>query len=359
MTARKAGPGDVLNLAGDPFTRGASQAIGAPVDEVRATLAHRLTIANEAGAFGAGAQDYLDDQRRFAERHCPNALAEVAGIAEGFGIPEHEVFAHLYIGTLTDLAHAAATEEDGCSTWATADGPDGPLVVKNRDFSGRHAGIQRVFRHEGPDLDHGPMLCLGSLGAPGAYSSGMNAAGLAVVDTQVGVRHHATGWLRYFLMTEVLSKTATVADALALIREVPHAGGGTLVLGDRSGAVAAVELGASAVAIELAPLVCRTNHFTTTALAPDTRRDTEDRIDANSAGRRTVLDATLPGAVWNIDAATRLMARHEGAGPLCQHGAEGQSQTIASVVYCCRDAHLYACLSNPCSGTWLRFALGA
>ncbi len=357
MTAPDAAPFTPQTLAGTPFERGRAQADGAPAAEVRAALAQRLDAARQAGAFGGAADGYLDDQRRFAERHCPNALAEVAGIADGFDLPEADVFAHLYLGTLSDLARTARTDEDGCSAWAVSDGPDGPLVVKNRDFSGKHAAIQRIFRHEGPDLQHGALLCLGSLGAPGAYSSGMNAAGLAVVDMQVGVRTHGTGWLRYFLMTELLSRAGDVAGALALIRAVPHAGGGTLVLGDASGAVAAVELGANAVSVEQAPLVARTNHFTTTALAPDTLRDDASRIDGNSAGRREVLDAALPGTAWDAAAAARLMGRHDGAAPLCQHREAGSAHTLSSTVYCCRDRVLYACLDTPCSGAWHRLTL--
>ena len=359
MTGPSEQPGEVLHLSGSAFDRGRAQAVGAPADEVRATLAARLKTARDAGWFGAEARRYLDEQRAFAERNCANAMAELAGIADGFGIAEEDLFEHLYLGTLKDLSRMSGGDHDGCSAWAVADGPDGPLVAKNRDFSGRHAGIQRVFRHEGPDLKQGPMLCLGSLGAPGAYSSGMNAAGLALADTQVGVRSHATGWLRYFLMTEILAQAATVNEALALIRSVPHAGGGTLVLADRSGGVATVELGSASVATERAELVGRTNHFSTTALAPETLSDQGSRIDGNSAGRRAVLDRELPGRHWDAAGAAALMARHDGEAALCQHSEGGEAHTIASAVYCCRPGLMYACLDNPCSGAWRRIPLVA
>jgi isopenicillin-N N-acyltransferase-like protein len=359
MTGPASIPGAALHLSGSPYDRGRGQAAGAAADEVRETLAARLEAARAAGHFDADAQRFLDAQRRFAERACANAMAELSGVADGFGIAEEDIFAHLHLGTLKDLSRISGGDHDGCSAWAVADGPDGPLVAKNRDFSGRHAGIQRVFRHEGPDLEQGPMLCLGSLGAPGAYSSGMNAAGLALADTQVGVRRHATGWLRYFLMTEILARAATVDEALALIRSVPHAGGGTLVLADRSGAVAAVELGSASVATEQAELVCRTNHFTTTALAPETLSDHGSRIDGNSAGRRAVLDRELPGRRWDAAGAAAVMDRHDGEAPLCQHSEGGEAHTIASAVYCCRSGLMYACLDNPCSGAWRRIPLVA
>lgn len=360
MTAPTATPGEALLLTGTPFERGKAQAQdGTPAAEVAATLAQRLDAARENGLVDDAGRRYLDAQRAFCARATPDAMAEVAGIAAGFGLSEDDIFTHLHIGTLADMAHTRRGDHDGCSAWAVDRGPDGPLVVKNRDFSGRHAGIQRVFRHEGEGLDHGPLLCIGSLGSPGAYSSGMNAAGLAVVDTQVGVRTHRTGWLRYFLMTELLARTATVADALALIRSVPHAGGGTLVLADAAGALAAVELGAEAVAVEQSHLVCRTNHFTTAALATETLFDRDSRIDSSSARRRAALDRLLPARQWDAASAAALMGQHEreAGAPICQHDEGGGTRTICSAVYCCRAGLLYAAMDSPCSGAWQSFTV--
>ena len=204
------------------------------------------------------------------------------------------------------------------------------------------------------------MLCIGSLGSPGAYSSGMNAAGLAVVDTQVGVRTHRTGWLRYFLMTELLARTATVADALELIRSVPHAGGGTLILADAAGALAAVELGAEATAVEQSAPVRRTNHFTTAALADETLLHRDSRIDSSSVRRRDALDQLLPGREWDAASAAALMAEHDAGdarAPICQHDEGAGTRTIASSVYCCGQRLLYAVLDFPCSGAWQSYPL--
>jgi isopenicillin-N N-acyltransferase like protein len=49
-------------------------------------------------------RDYIVAQRRFAETEDPHGLAELAGIAEGFGLDEEELFLHLHLGTLRDLA---------------------------------------------------------------------------------------------------------------------------------------------------------------------------------------------------------------------------------------------------------------
>ena len=365
MTGFSAPPAEPLRLAGTPRERGLAQAAaGAQArDEVRRVTNDRLAAADAAGHFRGGAAGYLSAQLAFAEKECRPELDELAGIAGAFGFPLDRLFAALHLGILGDLALDPGGHADGCSAWAVSDGPDGPMAVKNRDFSGAHSTIQRVFHHEGADLRHGPLLCLGSLGSPGAYSSGMNAAGLAVVDTQIGARTHRPGWLRYFLMTRLLAQTATVPEALDLIGGFRHAGGGTLVLADASGAAAAVELGAGAVAIETAPLVCRTNHFTTTCLAPETLTAPRSGIENSSAARRAFLDRTLPGRTWDVAGAARLMATHAGddpaSGPLCQHPAGAGSRTISSVIYCCAARLMYVCLDNPCTGSWQSIGLDA
>src|SRR3546814_3909336 len=78
----------------------------------------------------------------------------------------------------------------------------------------------------------------------------MNSGGLALADTAVATTDHGVGWLRYFLMTRLLARHATVAAALEDIRGLAHAGGGSLVLADASGALAAVDLGHSKVCTE-------------------------------------------------------------------------------------------------------------
>jgi hypothetical protein len=188
----------------------------------------------------------------------------------------------------------------------------------------------------------------------------MNAAGLAVVDTQVGVRHHRVGWVRYFLMTRLLATASTVAEAVRMIRSMQHAGGGTLVLADRQGGAAAVELGATAVAIEEAPLVCRTNHFTTTALAAETLPNDVSYIDASSTQRRAFLDRILPGRSWSAGEAALLMAQHtegEATAPLWQHGNDQGTRTISSAVYCCRSGLLHVCFGSPCAEPWKSISL--
>ncbi len=353
-----------LVLSGDAGARGRGQSAARQADpaRVRTATVGRVETALAEGVIDTQARDYLRAQRAFHEEHDPHGMAELGGIAEGFGLDPDDLFTHLHLGTLRDLKEGGGMlEGDGCSAWAVPDGPDGPILVKNRDYSGTHLGIQQVALHTGPDVATGAMLCVGSLGSPGAYSSGINAAGLALADTQVAVTTHRVGWLRYFLMTRILASCSSVEEALEIIWRVPHAGGGTLVLADASGAVAAAELGAAKPGVATGRVVCRTNHFVIPGLADDTLFPFGDLIVGNSQSRFDYLESQLPGRSWGIADAANLMRTHADsaplAAPLCQHGETDGSETLSSSIYSCRLRTLTFSEGRPCAGRWLNYRI--
>lgn len=343
-----------VTARGSAYDRGRAQQGAAPLETVRAATVARVEQARAEGLLDAEALAYLAAQRGFHKAHDPESLAELRGISDAFGLSEPDLFAHLHLGTLRDMK-GSATLIEGCSAVAVDHGSEGPLVFKNRDYSGRHLGIQCVLRHEGPDIATGQVLSLGSLGSLAAWSSGINAAGLAVADTQVAVNQHRVGWLRYFLLPRLLARAATVSEALAMIRGLPHAGGGTLVMADRGGATASVELSARGPAISEGGLQWRTNHYA----APTTRDETMgargDRIAGTSQARFDHLARTLPGQEWTCAAARVLLATHPGpdAAPICQHGEGGDgAETISSAVYSCRVGGVEISEGTPCLARW-------
>lgn len=360
MSAFAPVPGRPLVLTGDARARGRGQSAEGDPEQVRAATVGRVALARAEGLLD-GAGDYLRAQHAFHMDHDPEGMDELAGIAEGYGLAADELFIHLHLGTLRDLRTGASVSEDGCSAWAVPDGPEGPMVVKNRDYSGQHLGIQRVTLHEGPDVTTGRMLCVGSLGSPAAYSSGVNARGFALVDTQVSVATHRVGWLRYFLMTRLLARCATVGEALDLIASKPHAGGGTLIMADASGDTAAVELGATGPGVARGGLAWRTNHYVLPGHAGDTLFPDGDRIAGNSSERFDYLERSLPDLVPGTAQAAALMCTHRdtepGAAPLCQHGETEASQTLSTSIFSCRLGTLIFSQGNPCRGQWQVYRL--
>jgi len=353
--------GEALKLAGSALARGRAQAetkaAGPVVQAIRMRLAERATLFRQPDI-----RRYLTRQWDFAAAHCAEEFAEMTGVAEGFALEPHDLFDFLHLGIVADLAGSgapqAAATGDGCSAWAVADSDGGPAVGKNRDFRGEHAGLQRVFLHSDPAWGGRKVLCVGSLGVPGAYSSGINSDGLALADTAVATADHGVGWLRYFLMTRLLARHATVAAALEDLRDISHAGGGSLVLADAAGALAAIDLGHSKVTVEADgdAWIARTNHFATGSVAgaPDTAGSS-----ANSQGRLATLHRVLQTGQKSLSALRQVMASHDGDGAfgLCRHALAGDSRTLSGAVFACRDRVLYFCPGNPCETRWVRYAL--
>lgn len=324
-------------LEGDARARGRGQALACPdaAPAVRDAIRGRLRSADTVTP---AARSFLAAQREATASLAPEALAEIGGIAEGFGLAADEIFDFLHLGCLADLA-AVPEDGDGCTAFAR-----GGIVAKNRDFRPEHAALQRVFAHADPAWGGRTVLCLGSLGAPGAWSSGINSDGLALADTQIPTASHGPGLLRYFLMTQLLTACATVTEALAHIRAVPHAGGGSLVLADATGAAAAVELRHGRVEIEQAACVSRTNHYTG---APERLAPV-----GHSAARLATLRAALADAAADPRAVLGLHAPES----LCRHAPDA-SPTLAGAVYDGPRRIAAIAFGPPCSSPWWHFAL--
>jgi hypothetical protein len=325
-------------LEGGAYARGLGQARACPDTGPAVRDAIRSRVAAAATDTQA-ARGFLAAQREATARLAPEALAEIAGIAEGFGLAADEVFVFLHLGCLADLA-ALPDDRDGCTAFAR-----GGVVAKNRDFRPEHAALQRVFAHRDPAWNGRSVLCLGSLGAPGAWSSGMNSDGLALADTQIPTAAHGPGMLRYVLMNRLLADCASVAEAVALIRALPHAGGGSLVLADASGAAAAAELRHGRVEIEQGACVARTNHYTG---APD---------PLAPAGHSQARLATLRAALAGTADPRAILALHAPEA-LCRHAAE-PSLTLAGAVYDTVHCTASIAFGPPCTAPWRDFALGA
>lgn len=351
-----------IHLTGAPFERGRQQAELFPelIDTVRQAVLGRLEGVREDLEQPAIRQ-FLRQQWTFSELRAKECLEEMRGIASGFSLSPEDLLAYLHLGVVTDVAQSAP-HEDGCSAWAVST-PSGGVLGKNRDFRSEHTALQRVFLHSDPAWNGRDILTVGSLGSPGAYSSGINSDGLAVADTQIGTRDHGVGMLRYFLMSVLLVSCTTVEEALQLIVQTVHVGGGSLVIADAAGGVASVELGHSGVSSRKAGkgwLGC-TNHFVSAQLAGTQQGLPGAAMDRSSHSRLKFLATTLPGLSedFRLARAMTMMASHENldSDGLCRHGEDGDAFTISASLYRCQPPSLDFCAGTPCSGGWLRYVV--
>lgn len=353
-----------VELRGSPFDRGRQQAERFPssVGIVREAIEGRLRESASVLS-RSHVRDYLDELQLWAEDNDAEIMEEISGISEGFGLETSEVFQYLSLALVNDLdadSSKARSVNEGCSAWAISHPIYGAIIAKNRDYRSEHRALQHVFLHRDPGWVSNEVLCVGSLGSPGNFSSGFNSHGLAVVDTASHTKSPGIGRHRYFLLTGLLVRCATVAEALNDIASVPHAGGGLLVLGDATGTIATVELGHQAVSVEIrrSGLVSRTNHFVTELMSPLNRPLSD--LDTYDSERRlaTIRDLLGDGSgVRDLADAANVLSDHGhgGGAALCRHGGQHLSETISAHVYATRTGEMWYADGNPCDAPWKRY----
>lgn len=342
---------DVPFLRGDPRARGLAFAqLGKPQEAaVRAR-------AEEAWGFarGKGAEGWLATQWQAQRALLPEMAAFIAALAEGHGLPAEALFA-------AHLRYAIEDREDveGCSAFAIARPDGGVLLAKNRDNPPPLRQVASLVRQADPAWGGREILCVGSLGHSASCSSGLNSDGFCMADTAVRTTDLGTGALRYYLMEALLARASDVAEAVALIGALPHLGGGTLVMADASGALAAVELGHRVTRIERAEApgwVARTNHFRGADNAPMLREQPGSTPRVNSEGRLAVLRGALH-AEFSADDCAALLSRHaDGEHPaLCRHDAATWTNSCA--IFDAPARRLRLSPGQPCEGGWLSASL--
>lgn len=365
MRPSAAQAGEVLVLEGTPYERGHAQAALCPalIDHVRHAIHHRLQ-QTEAAYARDEVRRFVDGQRAATSRIWPDVLEEIRGIADGFGLAPKTVFDYLHCSSAADVAALPEHEPEGCTSFSVTTG-DGAVVAKNRDYRPEHIPIQRVMRHVDPAWGGREILVLGSLGSPGNFSSGMNSDGLAVADTASRTTDIGIGFHRYFLLTWLLVHCDSVDAALRAIRATTHTGSGLLILGDASGAVAAVEVGHEHLGFEhlSSGRLGRCNHFVTPHMAPLNMRTRENAASlANSKRRFPALQRRLAGLPEppGIDAAGAILADHGSADDgFCRHGGAQLSTTIAGALWLTGRRRLLHVAGNPCCDSWRSYGLPA
>lgn len=343
----------VLNLSGDAHNIGRQH--GEQVSDLRYQIL--TSIQNRLTELRMGNPDfshYLEEITPIWEKHAPETLEMLLGISEALDLKWDEYFTYTLASYLTSCLNKSSRTE-GCSTWAangniTRDGE--PILVKNRDYHPDHQSLQCLARIK---PTHGnPFMCLTSAGSPGVFSSGINSAGLAVVDTFISSTDIGPGIARYSLNMDILQKFTTVDEAINYLPTRPHFGDGSVTVLDAQGDMAVFEITHSIQAVRHSEsgFVACTNHFT----APETRSLWVDKepvhLRGNSQSRLKMIEDELRSAKGQVDISwsQALMGHHsDNLSALCRHAAlDPLSVTISCVILLPRLTSLYVANGHPC-----------
>ena len=305
---------------------------------IRQRIETRLTEAPDP----AFTRSLLDELWPVLQARAEGVVEMMRGIAQGLDFPLDLLYWFVTTSYARDswrfAAHDAAHEavpEDGCTVWAVAGKAalhGEPLLVKNRDYRIDHQRLQLVARME-PELGYA-YLCVSSAGVPGVFSSGINAAGLAVADTRVHTPDLGPGLPSYALMMVVLEQQVTVEGALDYLREVPLMGGHTLALADAGGNLGVLEVGHQRQGLirDRDGILATTNHFVSPALSAQWVEDEPQRRHGDTLHRRQIAEARLVAAHGSI---TPAWAKDLSADPEVARHAEPDWPfgTVSSAIY--------------------------
>lgn len=193
--------------------------------------------------------------------HTPDCLEEVRGIAEGAGQSFDVMLAYQLMDEAwwyrDSLARSLRESFHACSAVGIAGEDRTTLVAQNMDLPSHYDGTQVLLRLRpggGPET-----MVFTPAGIVG--TTGLNRDGVAVcVNSLPHLRHRASGLPVGFVLRALLAQR-TLADAVAVLRAVPHATGQNYLLGD-PGAIRDFECSAGQVS-EVKPsgsLLKHTNH---------------------------------------------------------------------------------------------------
>ena len=294
-----------------PFRVSIVQHRGTPYEVGRAQ-AHAFAATNKGRAFLRRKTirfpawfDIRAEQRMYKKFSAP-LWEEIGGIAEGLAIPmERAVLSFGNLGMRPPTGGCSAVMSNG-------------VYGRNYDYKPRWYGARIAL-----------MQVTGSYASLGASEyltgrlDGMNEHGLAIGLHLIRMWPKLPGLSCGLIVRLVLDQCATTAEAVALLRRVPHAMLYNYSLLDAKGVAAVVEAVPGSTAVRTGAWLACTNHFQSPLLRPLNRRP------AHSQARLPPLEAW---AAQRLSAEAMFTALNRSVSPAFHHGYRRGAGTLHTIV---------------------------
>ena len=258
-------------------------------------------------------------------RLAPGIVAEMAGIAEGSGIPYGDILAYNAIADI-GMVHSF------CTAMGWADTPDGAIIGKTNDIGQDKEKYHHPFRRRSGE------------GLPAVWATWpgsvwcncfVNAEGLAWGGASLGMEVRDDAGIPSNCMFRVLMDTcATVEEALRAHERVPvmhHPAHN--VMADADGTLVAVEMtpvGTHVCQGPGEPYARATNHF---CPGPHEGKDSgEPRHIENSKRRFANLKRLAESQAHSVENMMAAVRDHADEGQICQHGNADMWSSAAYVL---------------------------
>lgn len=287
----------------------------------------------------------LEDNMR---RHCPGAVEEMNGIADGSGIPYSDILAY---NCLADVWQVNAW----CTNVAFQFTPDGPAIGKTNDIGKDAQHYHALFRR--PEGDGGPLLWVTWPGTVWANCF-VNGAGLAFGGASVTKQVRNEEGIPSNVFLRILADLAgNVDDAIECCRSIPvmhHPA--NITLADASGKLVVVEKSPDGCGVrepDEKGALFATNHFCTPGLCGT---DTPpEEMKSNSEARFQNLDRLTAEGDQSVERLQRILSDHANPGAICQHGDYMWTSVAYVVVPRTRTVHFS--YGRPCETGFQQYAL--
>jgi isopenicillin-N N-acyltransferase-like protein len=275
----------------------------------------------------------------------PEAAAELEGIASGARADLADILLR------SGFEFLGGQGGIGCSAIA-ASGPVGALVAQNWDAAPALASELALFIHIG--ADDFECAIVGSIGTLGWV--GCNRHGLAIVNNDLVLASTGPGLPSLFVRRLVLGERS-VAGAVAQLTSVRHMAGRSYLIGDRTGAVAGVEVSArcGARVNRTATPVLHANHALDGQIEADQTDAGLQGIYPSSRHRQSVLERKA-AAQATVQSIAALLSDTDGFPDAVAKAPSAQepTATLFSVIFDCAGRALHLSAGAPTEESYER-----
>ncbi len=303
--------------------------------------------------FTSNSREWVDSNYKelseLYRQYCPGLLEEVQGVADGLHVDPGQIIYHLhtYLKPIHCSHFALLPQITECKRL---------LVGRNYDFSPQAEDMRLCLTRPQGKYSHLAFSTL-LLGR----ADGMNDQGLVVtmsaggipVGYEPGMTPPLQKGLQFWaVVRSVLENCRDVNGAVEWLRQIRCGGNPILILADKNGQAAKVEVHGKELAIEFAQtFVCAANHYTRPELASYSQpvmRNSQTRM-------QLMMDlVTQHSPSISREAVRSLLARPYPDG-LCNHYYKEFFGTIYSLIADPMNASLEICFGSPAVNEWRTF----
>jgi isopenicillin-N N-acyltransferase-like protein len=295
------------------------------------------------------------------ERGCPHLDEEIAGLADGAGIPPAEGLAVNLRGEIAQVS------DGGCTTYAlgpsvTADGE--VLTGQNADMPAGTADFAYVLRLE---PDDGPVMLMWTFGGMIGYH-GINSAGVSQFTNSLGGGPAWRFALSHYPLKRMMLECRTTDEVVELVNRLPVCSSGNYVLTDAGWNMIDVEItpeGATLMEDSGKGYIAHSNHFLCgphacqanyDASLPDSfpRLERMEALFDEKAGKLTLDDVKAVLSDHGTPPAHICRHPHDGFGDA---GLPNTGHTAASLIAEPAQGRLHIAYQNPCENDYAVYSL--